>query len=166
MLMNILFPVFRYTDVSTIIAPFVRNMSRVYKARLHLLCVEAPIDQFISLRVKEAGEWVHNFIGQYLADCTVASVDVVTGDPADEILKYIGEKSIDLVIMGTHGAKGLNAIIFGSVASQVIANAPMPVMVINPHRITEAFHKRSAEIFEALLSCPDEPCADPPVETS
>jgi len=59
-------------------------------------------------------------------------VKVVAGDPSEEILRYIQEEGIDLVVMGTHGRKGLDKVIFGSVAERVVKSAPVPVMVVNP----------------------------------
>jgi len=35
--------------------------------------------------------------------------------------------------MGTHGYKGLEKIMFGSVADKVVRSAPCPVMTINPY---------------------------------
>ncbi len=59
---------------------------------------------------------------------------MVQGDPAEEILKYIAAQKVDLVIMGTHGRKGLDRILFGSVATQVVQKSPAPVLTINPYR--------------------------------
>jgi nucleotide-binding universal stress UspA family protein len=39
--------------------------------------------------------------------------------------------------MGTHGRKGLNRILFGSVAERVIKMSPVPVLSINPHRVPD-----------------------------
>ena len=41
---------------------------------------------------------------------------------------------VDLVIMGTHGRKGMDKIIFGSVAERVVKTSPVPVMVVNPYK--------------------------------
>ena len=49
--MNILFPVVRFTDVSAVLAPFVKNMALMFKANIHVLRVEPLIDQFIEMRV-------------------------------------------------------------------------------------------------------------------
>ena len=60
---------------------------------------------------------------------------VVAGDPSEEIINYINEHEVDLVIMGTHGRKGMDKIIFGSVAERVVKLAPVPVMVVNPYKV-------------------------------
>jgi len=59
---------------------------------------------------------------------------VLTGDIAEEILSYQQSNNCDLIVMGTHGYKGFERIIFGSVADKVVKNACCPVMTINPYQ--------------------------------
>lgn len=59
---------------------------------------------------------------------------VLSGDVAEEILAYATEKEAHLIVMGTHGYKGLERIMFGSVADKVVKTACCPVMTINPYR--------------------------------
>jgi nucleotide-binding universal stress UspA family protein len=49
-------------------------------------------------------------------------------------LDYISDEEIDLVIMGTHGRKGLDRVFFGSVADRVVKMSPVPVLTINPYK--------------------------------
>jgi nucleotide-binding universal stress UspA family protein len=48
----------------------------------------------------------------------------------DRILAIIKAQSIDLVVMGTHGRRGLPRLLLGSVAEKVVRLAPVPVMTI------------------------------------
>ena len=60
----------------------------------------------------------------------VASIEVVEGDPASEILRQADELGADLVVMGTHG-KGLLAHAFlGSVAEKILHRIKIPVLTI------------------------------------
>ncbi len=59
---------------------------------------------------------------------------VLTGDIAEEIMNYAKSNNSDLIVMGTHGYKGFERIIFGSVADKVVKNACCPVMTINPYQ--------------------------------
>ena len=52
------------------------------------------------------------------------------GKPHEFILQEATERSIDLIMMGTHGRTGLKRVIMGSVAQNVIGAAPCPVMVV------------------------------------
>ncbi len=63
--------------------------------------------------------------------------DVLRGDVAEEILDYANDQNSDLIVMGTHGYKGLERVMFGSVADKVVKSACCPVMTINPYRKCE-----------------------------
>ena len=60
-------------------------------------------------------------------------IHIILGDAAEEVLNYVQSEGIDLVIMGTHGRKGLEHIIFGSVAERVVKQSPVPVLTVNPY---------------------------------
>ena len=53
------------------------------------------------------------------------------GAAAAEILKTAQETGCDLIVMGTRGRKGLGRLLMGSVAEQVVRNAPCPVVTVN-----------------------------------
>jgi len=59
-----------------------------------------------------------------------AEYGVVIGNPADSILEKIEELNINLVIMGSHGKKGLSRLIMGSVAETVVRKANCPVLIV------------------------------------
>ena len=60
------------------------------------------------------------------------SGNVLIGDIADEIVAYA--KDADMIIMGTHGAKGLEKILLGSVAERVLKRANCPCLIMNPYK--------------------------------
>jgi hypothetical protein len=64
-------------------------------------------------------------------DCTG---EVITGDPVDEILECGRDKDADLIIISTHGLKGLEKILLGSVAGRVVKRAHCPVLTMNPFK--------------------------------
>ncbi|MGR3311437.1 MAG: universal stress protein [Candidatus Brocadiales bacterium] len=55
---------------------------------------------------------------------------VCPGIPFDEIVKAAKDKSIDLIVMGTHGRKNIKQVILGSIAEKVVRDAPCPVMIV------------------------------------
>lgn len=57
---------------------------------------------------------------------------VLPGEARIEILRELEERPADLVILGTHGAGGLDRLVLGSVASTVARKAPCSVLVIPP----------------------------------
>jgi nucleotide-binding universal stress UspA family protein len=55
---------------------------------------------------------------------------VLDGHPAEELDKYAGSHDIDLVVIGSHGRKGLDRLLIGSVADKVVRGAKVPVLII------------------------------------
>jgi len=60
----------------------------------------------------------------------VASILVVDGDPADEILKKADELNCDVIIMGTHGKGLLSHTFLGNVSEKVLHRTRKPVFII------------------------------------
>ncbi len=54
---------------------------------------------------------------------------VLTGDAASEIARFAREGAIDLLVVGTHGRRGLRRFVVGSVAERVVREAPCAVVV-------------------------------------
>jgi nucleotide-binding universal stress UspA family protein len=52
------------------------------------------------------------------------------GIPFLEILDYVKENKIDLVILGTHGRSGLAHMFLGSVAQRIVQQSPCPVLTV------------------------------------
>jgi len=74
----------------------------------------------------------------------VASIEAAD-DAAAAIVSYARTHTIDLVVMGTHGRRGIDRLLLGSVAETVVRTAPCPVLTV----------RRSAHDFVA----PDPPGA-------
>ena len=54
----------------------------------------------------------------------------VAGPPDEAIAETAKHNRVDLLVMGTHGRKGVSRFFLGSVASRVISTAPCPVMTV------------------------------------
>ena len=74
----------------------------------------------------------------YLAEIATAAqkakvafeaIDVEDGSPADAILRVAGEKRCDLIVMASHGRKGLSRVLLGSETSKVLTHATQAVLV-------------------------------------
>jgi universal stress protein A len=63
---------------------------------------------------------------------SIGEVMLRTGDTRDMILQACGEVNADLVVMGTHGRRGVSRALLGSVAESVVRTAPCPVLAIRP----------------------------------
>jgi nucleotide-binding universal stress UspA family protein len=89
-----------------------------------------PIAKFEEEMVQAANEKMENF----LQDHKDIQATVLVGDVAEEIIQHAQDKGMDLIIMGTHGYKGLEKIMFGSVAEKVVRSSPCPVLTVNPYK--------------------------------
>lgn len=50
--------------------------------------------------------------------------------PAEAIVSYVEQEDVDLVTMGTHGRRGLQRLLIGSVTEDVLRTAPCPVLTV------------------------------------
>ncbi len=57
-------------------------------------------------------------------------IHVRKGKPHEEILKLADELEVSMIIIGSHGRKGLERAIFGSVAERVTRMCKTPVLII------------------------------------
>jgi nucleotide-binding universal stress UspA family protein len=55
---------------------------------------------------------------------------VRTGAPAAEIVEHARDEGTDLLVVATHGRRGLARLAFGSVAEKVAKQAPCPVLLV------------------------------------
>lgn len=65
-----------------------------------------------------------------LSAASAIRAEVLTGYPADEILRYAFEKDVDLILMATHGWSGVRRWILGSVADKVLRASTIPVWLV------------------------------------
>ena len=142
---KLLFPV-DLSAVSSKIASSVIAFGEAFGAEIHLLHVAVTMEEVAGVYgpdlilgnfekevVQSAEKELEHFEQKFFAGYPNKKRVVVKGDPADEIIAYINAEKIDLVVMGTHGRKGIDKILFGSVADRMVKNSPVPVMTINPY---------------------------------
>ena len=55
--------------------------------------------------------------------------------PATGIVRQAAHRTADLIVMATHGRTGLARVLAGSVATEVIRHAPVPVLTLRPERL-------------------------------
>jgi nucleotide-binding universal stress UspA family protein len=140
---QILFPVDLSENPDKLV-PAVVTMVEKFDAELHLLFVvrimryfsdiyvpHPSINLFETEMVEGGQKKMEEFKQSHFNALRKVQGLVTLGEPADTIINYINEKQIEMVIMGTHGRKGLDRVLFGSVAERVIKTSPVPVLVIN-----------------------------------
>ncbi|MCB2186086.1 MAG: universal stress protein [Deltaproteobacteria bacterium] len=139
---KILYPL-ELSSISPKVAPWVVTMAEHFKAELHVVHVvpvlefwgvayasEALEEQDRDALVKRAQKHVEEFCYEHFKDYKPAVTKALWGEPVREILGYVENEGMDMIVMGNHGKKGLDHALFGSVAEKVLNNSPVPVLTV------------------------------------
>lgn len=136
MFSKILVPIDSTPHVADALAP-VLTVAKATSADVHLLTVidaEASAADYARIRADLEG-----IAAELRAQGPRVDTAVYRGVPAAEIVAAAVRLGADLVAMATHGRGGLERAFLGSVAQEVLATSPVPVMVLPPggHRMTK-----------------------------
>ena len=91
---------------------------------------EPNLSQTIAKRTEKAEGILNEAteeIGDIPGDC---ETEILSGDPAETILRVVDTFDIDIVIMGTRGQGGIKSLLLGSQSHKVLSAAPCPVMLV------------------------------------
>jgi len=89
------------------------------------------------LLVRRSRERLEQYRSMLAAEVHSVVGVVAEGDPAETILREAASRDVDLVIMGTHGRRGVAKAVGGSVAAEVVSKANCPVLTLRTQ------HKRT-----------------------
>ncbi len=54
---------------------------------------------------------------------------VIPGTPTDDVVRFASDHDVDVLVLGSHGRRGLERLLLGSVAERVVREAPCVVVV-------------------------------------
>ena len=91
----------------------------------------SAIDDFVGEIVTGAEDTMNGFMADHFQDVE-ATAKVATGYAAEEILETAEQEGVDMIVMGTHGRRGIDRILFGSVAEKVVKTAKCAVVTVRP----------------------------------
>ena len=126
------------------VADYAVLLAKGLKASVLVVYTAPSLSQYVGFHVPP--NTIENFVGEIVSgaeksmDAFVpenfpgveAKGQVLIGYAAEEILAHAKEEEVDIIVMGTHGRKGIDRILFGSVAEKVVKNADMPVLTVRP----------------------------------
>ncbi len=88
--------------------------------------------QEFSRALREGGEErLREFMKKHTHDDVQPELAVHEGVTADSILSFAQQRTMDLIVMGTHGRRGFDRLVLGSVTDRVMRTAPCPVLAIS-----------------------------------
>jgi nucleotide-binding universal stress UspA family protein len=64
---------------------------------------------------------------------TIGQVLLRTGDARDLINQTAKELGVDMIVMSTHGRRGVTRALLGSITETIVRTAPCPVLTVRPH---------------------------------
>ncbi|MFP4586783.1 MAG: universal stress protein [Desulfohalobiaceae bacterium] len=133
-----------FAEYSPQIADYAQTLAHALNAEVHALYVAPTLAQYVGFQVSPgsienfvneiisgAEETMNKFIQENLSKIK-ATGHVLSGYAAEEILNFADQHQVDLIVMGTHGRKGIDRILFGSVAERVVKSASIPVLTLRP----------------------------------
>ena len=91
-----------------------------------------PEDELIADAEQDAKRLLAGFRQRIAADIIPLEF-VRVGTPAAEVARAATEWPADLIVIGSHGRRGLTRALLGSVAEAVMRLAPCPVLVVRGH---------------------------------
>ncbi|MGB6064623.1 MAG: universal stress protein [Desulfomonilaceae bacterium] len=106
----------------------------VNSSRLGFPAFEMAVPVNVQEVLKALEESVEKGFAALVEECKKTLSNVATysriGVPANEIVRFAEEESVDLIIMGTHGWTGFKHLVLGSTAENVVRTASCPVLTV------------------------------------
>src|SRR5262249_43088813 len=163
---NILCPT-DFSEFSDRACEHAHSFARQFGAKLFVLHVAEPfvpihpghispslIDQIYAQQIADAEEKVRELAGRQNWNDVKHEVVLERGGVADAILRFVEAKNIDLIAMGTHGRRGLDRLVLGSVTERILRTARPPVLAV--HSLPQGSGARGESVqFRKILFCTD-----------
>ncbi len=132
-----------FSDVSDQALRYAVDLARRFDAPLHLLYAEVLHKDPFGADTAGAGDTLSAQIRERLAQ-DVDQTPLVKRYPeldtvidvrrdvaaAPAIMEYAEDEGVDLIVMGTHGRRGVRRLLLGSVAQEVVRRADRPVLTV------------------------------------
>jgi universal stress protein A len=147
---SILNPI-QFDDPSLLALGLAKEIAQHNGATLHLLHVASKLPAFGEPDVTEhehsreeerARVRLASIADEHLAGVTyeIHTASASSRALAKAVVRVAHEVSADLIVLKTHGRKGLSHMILGSVAEEVVRTAPCPVLTLTPMAQEKAAH--------------------------
>lgn len=136
---RILVPV-DFSEHSQAAIRYAEDLALRYDAGLQLLhVVEVPTypyfyvppeQDYIESRKDRAAQALNELASELLTSSVSCSTHVSNGRAASEIVSFGVENDTDLMVITTHGLSGLDRLLMGSTAEEVLSRASIPVLTL------------------------------------
>ncbi len=103
------------------------SLSQYVGFKVPVSSIEGVVDDIVS----GAEETMKEFVAEHFSGVS-ATGKILVGYAAEEVLDCALAEKAGMIVMGTHGRKGIDRMLFGSVAEKIVKSAKCPVVTIRP----------------------------------
>lgn len=151
---NILVPT-DFSEPAAAAVQYAATLAREFGGTVHLMHVvpepyaypwgtelsTLPLADILAQTAESAKERLDKLAAELGLPAGRAMTHTAVGTPVDQVLSYIADHHIDLVVLGTHGRGMVGHLLLGSVAERVVRRSPVPVLTV--HGLTPAAGAKS-----------------------
>ena len=118
-----------FSPLSTLALEHAIALASLCRASIHLMHVHADA----SGNVGDDERRLAGLVSRCHAEAIVVTSQVCGGQPAAAIVEAAADRAVDLIVLGTHGRRGMAHLLLGSVAEYVVRSASCPVLTVRGH---------------------------------
>jgi nucleotide-binding universal stress UspA family protein len=134
-----------FSQASQAALPYALAVAEHYGAKIYVVHAISPelyaylppesVNVVVDAAEASANESMRKLTGSGVFADIPHSAIVKDGEIWDVMNALVSEHNIDLIVVGTHGRRGLSKLVMGSVAEEVFRLATCPVLTVGPHGI-------------------------------
>lgn len=113
------------------------------------------VQEFEKKAFDEARTRLPEEIPQALREQLRTRTVVKAGDVRDELLGIVGDEKADLVVMGTHGRRGVERLFLGSTTENMLRRIPVPVLTVSERGSAKRTESPFDPPFQRILYASD-----------
>lgn len=116
--------------------PVTEAQARAFGAEvilMHVIPSAPPSDEAVTLAESQALTYLNALAARFRSEGIPAHSLVRYGPVADAVLEEIALQGVDLVVLGANTRRGVSRLLLGSVAEEIVARAPCPVLLVRPN---------------------------------
>jgi nucleotide-binding universal stress UspA family protein len=129
-----------FSSVSDKAAGYAKALALNFRSRVEIVHVfdSSYVESLLGMSAQQRQQLSHEGLERLQQEFLDSGVETVTllaegRPPHTTLLKYAAEHNTDLIVAGTHSKFGLERLVLGSTAEELIRNAACPVLTVGPH---------------------------------
>jgi nucleotide-binding universal stress UspA family protein len=91
---------------------------------------DSEIARVNSEQIAAAGKYLEKVTNQVRLGDLKPHSELLTGPVAESLVEYAAKKSVDLIIIATHGRSGVSRWVWGSIADRILRSSCVPVLMV------------------------------------